>query len=187
MSRRITTSISGLGLLVLGLLFAAPSTADSRNADPASMSIDEMEQSAKQLVGKMEEILTMSFKLLEQSISSSDVAATAIRNEAITAMKGLVKLSEENYITLQQKRAEQNRDAVEHEFVKISIASAKVKELFAQVKTAGGIDVDIEAIQVESTLDIESSIPVDSETYTEFGSESVDVLPDPPSHASPVF
>lgn len=187
MTRRITASICGAALLGLTLLIATPSPAEPGNVDPSSMSVDEMEKTAKKMVAKMEEILTMSFKLLEQSISTSDVAATAIRNEAITAMKGLVKLSAENFMMLQQKRAEQNRDGVEHEYVKISIASAKVSELFAQVKTASGIDVDIEATQVESTLDIESSIPVDSETFSEFGSESVDVLPDPPSHASPVF
>jgi len=151
------------------------------------MSIDEMDDAAKGMVSRMGEMLASSFELLEQSISASDVAATAIRNEAITAMKGLVKLSEENYMVLQQKRAEQNRDGVEHEYVKISIAAAKVAELHAQVRTASGIDVDLEATRVERTLDIENSIPVESETFADFGSDSVDVLPDPPSHASPVF
>jgi hypothetical protein len=68
--------------------------------------------------------------------------------------------------------------------VKISIASAKVAELYAQVKTASGIDVDIEATEVERTLDIKSSLPADLETASDF-SEPFDTLPDDPVHASP--
>jgi len=172
--------------LVAVLLVPAQAPAEPAGPDPSALSIDEMEQGGRDMVNKMEEMLASSFKLLEQAISTSDVASTAIRNEAITAMKGLVKLSEENFIMLQQKRAEKNRDGVEHEYVKISIASAKVAELYAQVRTASGIDVDLEDSRVERTLDIESALPMDSATTSDY-SDAVEVLPDPPSHASPVF
>ena len=185
--RICVTSLVALTFVVATLVVSAPVPAQSSGADPSSMSIEELDGAANEMVKKMEERLTLRFQLLEQSISSSDVAATAIRTEAITAIKGLVKLSEENYMTLQQKRAEKDRDGEVHEYVKISIAAAKVAELYAQVKTASGIDVDLESTQVESTLDIESSIPVDTETFSGFGTEAVDVIPDPPSHASPTF
>jgi hypothetical protein len=185
MRNRATLSVGGLSLLVLALLCPPPSTAQPSGGDSSAMSVQEMNDASKDMVTVMEESLAASFKLLEQSISSSDVAATALRTEAITAMKGLVKLSEENLMVLQQKLAENDRDAVEHEYVKISIAAAKVADLYAQVKTASGIDVDLEATQVETTLDIESSIPVETETFSDFGNDSANVLPDPPTHATP--
>ena len=173
-----------MGALALALLLTASSPAEEREKDPSTMSVDELIGSGQEMVDEMEEMLNSSFKLLEQSISASDVAATAIRNEAITAMKGLVKLSEENLMTMRQKRAEKDREGVAHEYVKISIALAKVSELYAQVRTASGIDVDLEATRVERTLDIKGSLPVDTETPTEF-SEPVEIIRDLPTHASP--
>ena len=152
-------------------------------AKTTSMSVDEMKDSAQSMVTRMRDMLETSFGLLEESIARNDVATTSIRNEAITAMKGLVKLSEENLMTLRQKAAERDRDGVEHEYVKISIASAKLSELYAQVRTSGGIDVDIEATDVESSFSIDSEMPVDQETPATF-SDSADVIPDEPVFAS---
>jgi len=186
MKSRLAAVVSGVSMLVLGLLVTDRAPAEPAGPDPSALTISEMETNARDQVNKMEEMLASSFKLLEQAISTSDVASTAIRNEAITAMKGLVKLSEENLMVLQQKKAEKDRDAVEHEYVKISIAAAKVAELYAQVRTASGIDVDLEDTRVERTLDIESTLPMDvGDVSASNVTDAVDVLPDPPSHASP--
>jgi hypothetical protein len=186
MPKRIANIIGPLGLLALLLLVPSRAPAEPAGPDASVLTVEDMAGTAREEVNKMEEMLISSFKLLEQSISTSDVASTAIRNEAITAMKGLVKLSEENLIMLQQKKAEGDRDAVEHEYVKISIAAAKVAELYAQVRTASGIDVDLEDTRVERTMDIESSLPMDMGSVSSADiSSSLDVLPDPPSHASP--
>ena len=183
---RLPALVSSFSLLALGVLLSVEAPAEPAGPDPSALSIEEMETGARDQVNKMQEMLASSFKLLEQAISTSDVASTAIRNEAITAMKGLVKLSEENLIMLQQKKAEKDRDGVEHEYVKISIAAAKVSELYAQVRTAAGIDVDLEDTQVERTLDIESSLSMEVGDVSAAGvSDSANVLPDPPTYASP--
>lgn len=178
----LTAAVIAATIVAMPLL--AP--AQAPEGDPSKMTIDQMMKSAGEMVHAMEDSLSKSFKLLEESIQAGDVAATQARNEAITAMKGLVKLSEENNFTLQQKSAEGDKEGVEHEYVKISIAAAKVQELFAQVQTAGGINVDIEATGVESSLDIESDFPVIQELTTTFVT-TAEVLPDPPIHASPYF
>ena len=184
---RLSALVSGLSIFAVSLLTSIEVPAEPAGPDPSALSIEEMETSAREQVDKMEEMLASSFKLLEQAISTSDVASTAIRNEAITAMKGLVKLSEENLMMLQQKKAEKDRDGVEHEYVKISIASAKVAELYAQVRTASGIEVDLEGTQVERTLDIESSLPAEVGDVSAAGVSDAasNVLPDPPVFASP--
>jgi hypothetical protein len=128
--------------------------------NPSNMSIEDMVGNAGSMVDSMGKDLSNSFKLLEESISGQNVGATVARNEAITAMKGLVKLSEENFVSLQQAAAEGDRESVEREFVKIMIAQNKIGELFAQVKTAGGIMVDMETPDTERTVEIDSEMLV---------------------------
>lgn len=154
--------------------------------NPSNMSIEEMVSGAGGMVDGMGQKLSNSFKLLEESISGQNVAATVARNEAITAMKGLVKLSEENFVSLQQAAAEGNRDSVEHEYVKIMIARGKIGELFAQVKTAGGIMVDME------TPDTERQVEIDSEMLTVLVEAPPEPAPppappEPPAPVSPFF
>ena len=165
----------------------AQAPGDGGREDMDAMTIPQMMEGASRHVEEMERSLTASFKLLEESISSGDVATVTLRNEAITAMKGLVKLSEENYLTLQQKSAEGDRDAVEHEYVKITIAAAKVAELYAQVRSASGVQLDMEITDVERSLNLESSLPMSPEVTSSFFSPQADDVPDEPVHASPYF
>ena len=74
--------------------------------DIERMSVAQMVAAGEEHLEGMRQALSDSFALLEESIASGDVACTTARNESITAMKGLVKLSEENYVSLQQKAAE---------------------------------------------------------------------------------
>ena len=55
--------------------------------DVQKMSVQSMLSRADRLVNKMEEMLSQSFKLLEEAISEGDVSVITARNEAITAMK----------------------------------------------------------------------------------------------------
>jgi hypothetical protein len=184
LTRRALTAFVAATIIVALPLWAP---AQGPASDPAKMTTEQMVKAGGEMVQAMEDQLSKAFKLLEESITSGDVAATQARNEAITAMKGLVKLSEENFLTLQQRAAEGDKERVEHEYVKISIAAAKVQELFAQVQTAGGIQVDIEATGVETSLDIESDYPIVPELTEVFYVDTAEVLPDPPPFASPYF
>lgn len=152
-----------------------------------SYTASELTERASKMVRTMEKRLAESFKLLEQSISEANVQATNVRNQAITQMKGLVKLSEEYLLTQQQRMAEGNCARVEHEYVKISIAFAKVAELFAQVRSAGGVDGDVDELQeVVTDLKFLGALPFDVSLSTEF-SEPVSAIPQAPVHASPYF
>jgi hypothetical protein len=189
MLRRSKNQLVTMFFLLLTAIATASATyavGVAEDADLAAMSMEDLLKNGGKMVREMEEKLANSFKLLEEAMDQSDIATTTLRNDAITAMKGLVKLSEENLMTLQQRIAERNREAAEHEFVKISIARAKVAELYAQVKTASGIDVDIEESSVERTVNIGGSLPQVTELTSTF-TEPPSVLPDPPVHASPYF
>ncbi len=176
----------GLAVLAPGLFVstsAQPSGTD--DVDLAKLSIEEMVRRAKACVRGMEERLAESFKLLEESIAANDVSATTARNEAITAMKGLVRLSEQNLLTLQQRAAERDRKRVEHEYVKITIACAKVREFYAQIKSATGIPVDLDLGALERKLEYKGSLPVVPDFPSTFSLPPS--VPDAPVHASPYF
>ncbi len=187
MVMRKTLTMVTLGFALLGgavLATAQTPAAGGANKTTRIMSIPELKTRAADAMKSMNRMLTDSFALLEQSIASQDIATTNARNEAITQMKALVKLSEQNHMTLQQRAAEGDRDAVEHEYVKINIASAKTQELYAQVKSAGGVRTDLEMTDVERTLDINAALP--QPESIDFMPEG-DTVPEPPIYASPYF
>jgi len=145
---------------------------------------------ASAFVKRMEESLTDSFYLLEASLSAGDVNAANTRNEAITVMKGLVKLSEQNLMSMRQKAAEGDRKRVENEYVKISIAHTKVQEYYAQVKSAVSIGVtNLELSQVERRLVYSGELPVVDDLPGLYA-QTYDVFintPSEPVYASPFF
>lgn len=138
-----------------------PTTTWSEDEDLTSLSTPQLVEKAVAMVRKMEEQLTDSFYLLEASLSAGDVNGANTRNEAITVMKGLVKLSEQNLMTMRQKAAEGDRKRVENEYVKVLIASQKVAEYYAQVKSAVSLGVGVlELSSVERRLVFSGSLPV---------------------------
>ena len=162
----------------------------SEEEDLSEFSTEALVDRSNDRVKKMEEQLTDSFWLLEASLSAGYVNGANIRNEAITVMKGLVKLSEQNLMTMRQRAAEGDRKRVENEYVKIAIAAAKVSEYYAQVKSAVGLGAGaLELSSVERRLVFSGSLPIVDELprlYT----QSYDALitsPSEPVHASPFF
>jgi hypothetical protein len=186
MRKLLITIATVAGLLSVSLFSAAVTSPSAADADLSQLSNDELAKSAHTMVQKMESQLTESFKLLEASLAGGDVGATTARNEAITKIKSLVKLSEENFKSLQESLATGDRERAEHEHVKIAITAAKVSELMAQVRTAGGIDVDVESTEVDLNADYDGEFPLLPELSATF-LDTPDLVPDPPIHASPYF
>jgi hypothetical protein len=144
---------------------------------------DLLEKSEVQVKG-MQRMLKDSFALLEKSIGEKKPEEVTMRREAITAMKGLVRLSEDGLVAVQQYAAERDRERVEHEYVKIVLASSKISELYAQVQSVGGV-FDLEVADVDRKMLYVGSLPMDSVLPSQF--REPDVMPDPPVFASPYF
>ena len=168
----------------------APDFTIEGDADITKVPTDRLVARASGWVEEMEGWLTESFRLLETSLSAGDVNAANTRNEAITVMKGLVKLSEQNLMNMQQKAAEGDRKRVENEYVKISIAHGKVQEYYAQVKSAVSIGVtNLELSSVERRLVFSGQLPVVDDLPGMF-TQTNDVFtttPGEPVHASGFF
>ena len=198
--RRIKTtfasSLATLSLLAVGVAVRADDPPKDSgpvgladDTDLAKHSTEQLVSKASGFVSQMEKWLSDSFWLLEAAVSGSDINAANTRNEAITVMKGLVKLSEQNLMTMRQKAAEGDRHRVENEYVKISIAYSKVQEYYAQVKSAGGVRGSLEVTAVERRLVFSGELPVVEEVPTLF-TQNLDVFMQPPvepPNASPYF
>jgi hypothetical protein len=198
---RLTRALSIAGTLsalavAAGMSVAAPPLATeptpglAEDEDLSKLSEAQLVDRAEKAVKKMEEQLTDSFWLLEASLTAGDVSAAMARNEAITVMKGLVKLSEQNLITLKQKAAEGDRKRVENEYVKITIAGAKVAEYYAQVKSAVSVGSGaLELSNVERRLVYSGRLPVVDELPSLFAQDYNVFLepPEDPPHTSPYF
>jgi len=79
---------------------------------------------------------------LEEARKSQNVTRVNCVNEALTTMKGLMRLAESNYTAMQECASRRDAGCTEHEFVKISIAFNKSEELEGQLKGCGGPSVD---------------------------------------------
>jgi len=146
---------------------------------------------AQKLVAIMDKRLNESFYLLEASLTAGDIAAASSRNEAITVMKGLVKLAEGNLRSMKQRVAEDDRPRVENEYVKITIAASKLQEYYAQVRSAASVGLDaFELSNVERRLTFSGRLPVIDELARLFSIEFYSPFastPSAPFNASPWF
>jgi hypothetical protein len=200
-------SASLMAVLALGLVTgmsgvmaadpkAPPDTLPEMRFEPVEEDLSgftnrQLADKAQKLVAQMDKQLTESFYLLEASLSAGDLAAASARNEAITVMKGLLKLAEGNLRTLKQRVAEDDRPRVENEYVKITIAASKVQEYYAQVRSAASVGLeDFEGGTVERRLTFSGRLPVLEELPRMFLPDFFNPFsstPLPPVNASPWF
>ncbi len=204
---RLAVIVAMFGAGLSGLAVAQPAEGGQPAAPPAQISFQpspeeedlskysckELVERAQKMVNEMDKQLTDSFYMLESSVAAGDMAAANTRNEAITIMKGHVKLAENNLRNLKQRCAENDRSRSENEFIKVAIASGKVREYYAQVRSSSSVGMEafeVEGEAVTRQLTFSGTLPVlqsltevfAAEAYTPFQSN-----PQPPANASPWF
>lgn len=128
-------------LALLGMMAAAPAAAQPRGAparpvvsvlsDPQKLAqadehLDRMKQVLKQIIGR-----------LEEARSERDIVRLNCVNEKLTQVKGLLKVSEQADIALQEAVARRDQ-AADAEYQKIAIARAKVDQLRAETEECMG-------------------------------------------------
>lgn len=132
----------GIATLVASLSFAQqiPPKGD------ATLKPAELQPKSTKMMGEMKAMLQNAFDTLKEARAEKDVQKLNFVNEVLSAIKGLVKLAEGNFVELQQAIASQKLKKAEHQFVKIAIAYDKVRELDGRIRayrgTKGGAAVD---------------------------------------------
>ena len=123
--------------LGVGIFFLLPSISFAQ-FDEENLSVGEMTKRSGTQVREMDAVIQSAFDSLEDARSDEDLQRVSCINDALTAMKGLLKLAEENMLSLRESAARGDDSAVQFEYIKIGIASDKFVELDAQVRSCGG-------------------------------------------------
>jgi hypothetical protein len=134
-----------LAAIAAGFLLVA-STASAQGAPPAaapaaptsSLTNPEKLQRADEYLDRMKQVMKQVLKLLEEARNEKDVVKLNCVNEKLTQVKGLLRVSEQADISLQESVAKNEKDTADHEFQKISIAKTKVEQLRAEAEECIG-------------------------------------------------
>jgi len=148
--------------LSAGLAFAqGPTTAPAASPPPPEASDasrvsdpDKVRVSSEALV-KMRTALKDVLTKLEEARNSKDVVKLNCVNEKLTQMKGLLRISEQSDVQLQESVAKRETATSEHEYTKVSIARGKVEQLRAEAEECIGQL----AFRTDENLSIEVEVP----------------------------
>jgi hypothetical protein len=130
-------------------------------------------------IGRMKEILSKVLKHLEEARDEKDIVKLNCVNEKLTNVKGLLKISEDGDVKMQEALARRNPEEAAHEYEKIAIARSKCEQLFAESEACVG-ELAVYAGDTTVELVVEGEPPEDlSEKIP-----TIDIITRPPA-ASP--
>jgi hypothetical protein len=106
--------------------------------DEVKISEGDRPEWTRQAVVRMRQILSELINHLETARNERDVMLLNCINEKLTAVKGLLKISEQADVSMQEAVARRDGEAASHEFDKIRIALGKSEELSAAAQACVG-------------------------------------------------
>lgn len=160
-------------LLAAALLLAAaapgsaqaPAESEFRLDRPGKLSEQDMMSKSADDLGGMRKMLSEVLKKLEEARDSKDVVKLNCVNEKLTQIKGLLRISEQADISLQEAVAKRETSSAEHEYTKVAIAHDKVRQLRAEAEECIGLSVfDVGEQKIE--VIVPKDLPVLDPTLT---------------------
>lgn len=145
---------------------------DPEKVKRSAEAIVKMRQALKDVIGK-----------LEEARNSRDVVKLNCVNEKLTAIKGLLRISEIADVNLQEAVAKKESETATHEYTKVSIARTRVNQMRAEAEECIGQL----AFRTDENLSVEVEVPDDLPTddpTTPTPLPDVDVRPAPASPTS---
>lgn len=106
-------------------------------------------------VSRMRSVLTEVLGRLEEARSTKDVVKLNCVNEKLTQVKGLLRISEQSDVALQEAVSKKDTTAAEHEYSKVSIARSKVEQLRNEAEQCIGQL----AFRTDENLTVEVEVP----------------------------
>lgn len=95
-------------------------------------------QRSTQSLGAMREVLREVLEKLEEARRTKDVVKLNCVNEKLTQIKGLLRISEQADVALQEGVARKEATTSEHEYTKVMIAQQKVAQLRSETEECIG-------------------------------------------------
>lgn len=139
----------------------APAPFGPRSEEEQNLSPQQRVQRGAEHLNRMREVLKTVLKFLEEAREKRDVIKLNCVNEKLTAVKGLLKVSEQADVTMQEALARRDEETSRHEYDKISIARNKVDQLLGESEACvGELSIYAGDTTVEVTGGDNSQIPV---------------------------
>ena len=150
-------------LAVLALLTAGLSHAQGPSKPPSPSTLEraadvpdpEKLSRSNAAVSRMRSVLTEVLGRLEEARATKDVVKLNCVNEKLTQVKGLLRISEQSDVALQEAVAKKDATGAEHEYSKVSIAKTKVEQLRSEAEQCIGQL----AFRTDENLSIEVEVP----------------------------
>mgnify|MGYP000917373816 CR=1 FL=1 len=119
---------------------AAPGTENQslKPQDLQAMSLEEMLSKGEKAVAEMNAVIREVLDALTAAKKTSDFAKMNCIGTALSSIKGLLRITDQNTLALREFVMGRDRAGAEHEYVKIHIAREKVRDLAAQARSCGG-------------------------------------------------
>jgi hypothetical protein len=133
----------------------AAATSVSNPIENADVPDAEKVRLSSQSITQMRTSLRDALQRLEEARSTRDVVKLNCVNEKLTRIKGLLRISEQSDVQLQESAAKKEAEVAKQEFVKISIASQKVDQLHAEIEQCIGQL----AFRTDENLSVELELP----------------------------
>jgi len=130
--------------------------------------------STKKAIAHMREILTKIIKYLEDARHERDVVKLNCVNEKLSAVKGLLRISEQSDVTMQEALARHDPESAAHEFEKIAIAERKCEFLLAECEACVG---ELAVYAGDTTLEVTTDGVPKGDPTSQNGQISIDARP----------
>ena len=143
---------------------AEKSNLSSRFEQAASLSDSEKISKSSSYLKDMKNSMRHVLMLLKEAREEKDVIRVNCINEKLTNIKGLIRISEQADMTLQEAQAKGEKDTATHEFHKISISHQKIKILRTEAEQCvGELAFAVGKTEVEVEVD-KDQVPEDDPT-----------------------
>lgn len=139
-------------LVLSGSAFADTAAMEASLGD-AEATIDRMKETHQEALGK-----------LDEARKSGDAGMITCVNEAFTAIKGVLRHAEQNFLSMQEAFATGNETSFNEIALKISVAGGRMQELKGQLLSCGGPGTDS---TVDGSTEVEAESDEDQPTFDE--------------------
>jgi len=148
-------------------------------AQPAVDGVPDAEKVRRsgEAVARMREVLKDSLKKLQEARNSNDVVKLNCVNEKLTQIKGLLRVSEQADVALQEALARRESTTTDKEFSKVTLAGQKVDLLRTEVESCIG--------QLAFRMDDQQLIEVTEPSYLPQWDPAAPVTLDPVTSRAP--
>ena len=102
------------------------------------LTTERMDEESRNALDEMRQVLSRVLEIHQQARESRDVVKLNCVNEKLISVKGLLKISEQSYLVLQEAVSKRNLSIARHEFGKISMARKKCSQLAGESETCVG-------------------------------------------------